>query len=154
MHDHDSPDGEPDLQLGALRLWVHERQYPEQSDWDAGWLVASAICESKHGRVTVLKDPFLHADELRRWLDELLRLQSRAGERARLCCNDKVLAISLAAPKGQTGLTLSIELRPDLDTETHHYTARVESDVLGELITTLRFLLASHEPPDGWPQAV
>ena len=37
--------GQPDITVGALHIWIHERQFPESEDfWDGNWGNATAHC--------------------------------------------------------------------------------------------------------------
>jgi hypothetical protein len=46
--------GKPALQIGALRVWVHGRQFPDAEDaWDGNWLNVSAHYAAHGARVAV-----------------------------------------------------------------------------------------------------
>jgi len=57
--------GQPDITVGALHIWIHERQFPESEDfWDGNWGNATAHCSAEGAEVWV-NGPTLHLLELK-----------------------------------------------------------------------------------------
>ena len=95
----------PDLEVAGLRLWVHGRESPENSDfWDGNWLRATAHCSGTGAWVSV-SGSFLRTDELLRWLSEIEVLQQSLTGQAQLAPIEPELRVLLQAL--EQGHTLS-----------------------------------------------
>jgi len=104
---------EPDIEITALKIWVHDRQFEESQDyWDGNWIRATALCA--RGGVSVQADgPFLHLSELAKFLNELVELNDTLQGEAVLSCMEPNLGVKLSVTDSLGHINAEIELTPD-----------------------------------------
>jgi hypothetical protein len=138
------PFGEPDIQLAALKLWIHKRV--SSSDpidyWDGNWLNVTAICEST-GAVVRLSGNFIHLPELSAWMRDAERMHRTLKGRAALDCMEPGLIVELVAESlGRIQMTVNIS--PDPVTQDHSFRFEIDQSYLPALIEQCRAVLCTY----------
>ena len=147
------PLGAPSLALGALRLWVHRRQFPDAEDrWDGNWLVVTAE-HRQAGATVAVTGPILDAVGLERFRDELVVVHhTRAGE-ATLASPEPNLHVRVGPPDRHGHLRLRVEITPDPSIEGHWFEIDIDQSHLPPAIVQLERVLERF-PVRGLPVAI
>jgi hypothetical protein len=138
------PSGEPDLQIGGFRLWVHGREFPDVEDyWDGNWLSVTARVEANGARVQA-DGPFLRNTEVAGFLDSIRTLYATLDSSAELRSLEPELAIVLKGD-GSGGIAVKIDLTPDHLNQQHTFEFGMDQTYLQPLIASLEAIL------EKWP---
>ena len=136
-------EAEPDLRLEGFRLWVHGRERPDANDWaDGNWLLVTARMEAAGARVEA-KGPFLRAEELAAFAEQLKALDATLAGKAELSCMEPQLHVLLEGT-GLGHIAATIELTPDLANQTHRFRLETDQTWLGRMLTSLDAVLESY----------
>jgi hypothetical protein len=132
--------GIPSLQLDALRIWVHGRQFPDSLDfWDGNWLNITANCASAGSSVWI-SGPRIHLSELETLYNEATRLYDTLTGEAALKCLEPELNVLLKA-KSLGHIAVTVQITPDHLNQSHRFLFEVDQTYLpaflGQLKTTL-----------------
>lgn len=132
--------GPPDIEIGTVRFWIHNRQFPDSTDfWDGNWLKATVACEAE-GAIVWVSGPILHLSELKNWAAACQQMSETLSGRADLSCIEPNLAIELSLNKmGQ--LQMDVFLTADHLTQTHHFEFSLDQSDLPNLIRGVRKVL-------------
>lgn len=66
----------PDLSIGCLKLWIHEREFLDSDDyWDGNWLAATAHYITASSSVKI-SGPFIHLSDLANLKDSFQKLSA------------------------------------------------------------------------------
>lgn len=135
--------GSPDIQIDGLKIWVHNRQFPEAMDYDDGnWLNITACCESKGAQIWVAGN-ILTLPELEHWLIDIEKMSKDLIGEANLDCLEPGLNIKLSVNKlGQ--LKMVVDITPDLLMQMHQITMELDQTYLVPLSTSIRKVLSSY----------
>ncbi len=144
--------GEPSLVLGKLKLWVHQRQFPNADDyWDGNWLSVTAQYH-RHQSSVVVNGPILHLGELWGLYQGCTRMHTALKGQAALECIEPNLSLQLSA--GPTGrIQVETKITPDQLTETHAYTDEIDLSYLPAIIAALEAIFNDYpiKEPSGVP---
>lgn len=137
--------GDPDLRIAGLRLWVHNRQFPESEDyWDGNWLNVTAECRSPGTSVRV-DGPIVHLGEIQMLIEQLEVLYRSLHGQARLECMEPNLDVSLRALTGGH-IEVRISLTPNQLAESHTYTEGLDQTFLPGIIAECKAILGKFPP--------
>src|SRR5262245_32494289 len=136
--------GEPDIKFAGFSLWVLNRQFPARNDyWDGNWLNVRVRVEARGAAVEVC-GPILHAPEIKRFLDELGRLNSQLKGEAALHCMEPNLDVVIQGD-ARGHLLATIMITPDQMTQSHRFIFSADQTFLSPMIVSCKRILSS------WP---
>jgi hypothetical protein len=132
---------EPDLRLGGFSLWVSGRQFPDATDyWDGNWLNVRVQIEAP-GALVRTEGPFLLAQELASFAEQLGILYEALGGTAELRCLEPNLDIAIrCASRGQ--VLVKIMVTPDHMTQSHSFEFELDQSYLGLLLDQCKSVLS------------
>ena len=143
--------GEPDIQVAALKLWIHGRAFEESQDyWDGNWLRVTAHCAEGGGSARV-HGSLLHLRELASFTGECVRLHETLQGKAELSCMEPNLGVELSALDSRGTIEVGIRLTPDHLTQQHSFQFSIDQSYLPGIIAGLRKALAKF-PIRGGPE--
>ena len=150
--------GDPAFQVGGLRVWVQDREFPDAMDyWDGNWLDVTAYCQYPGANVWH-QGTFVRTDELLDFLMECERLHATLTGQAALNCMEPNLHVELLAlAHGQ--VTLKVALTSDHLSQRHEFEEQIDQSYLPGIISACRILLQrfpvvgsrDSEPDNGAP---
>ncbi len=130
--------GEPDIEIWALRIWIHGREFEESEEyWDGNWLRATALCVEGGGSVQV-HGPIVHTSGLVSFLNDCERIHETLRGMANLECMEPNLRVELAMSDSKGGLTAVVRITPDHLCQEHTFRFGADQSYLPGLITGLR----------------
>lgn len=133
--------GDPDLQVGSLRVWIHGRQFPDAEDyWDGNWLRVTAWFSSEHAMVRT-DGPIIHLGEIVGLLRECESLYQSLKGKASLQCIEPNLRVTLEA-EWNGSVKTDVSITPDQLTERHHFHETLDQTYLPGLVTQCKAVLA------------
>ena len=138
--------GEPDLQIGNLRLWIHGLQFPKATDyWDGNFLRVTAYCGSPDSAVRV-HGSFIHLSEIDFFLQEAQHIYQTLKGTAALNCMEPNLNVLMNT---QTGghIAVTINITPDHMTESHTFKDQLDQSYLPAIIKSCKQILKQYELP-------
>lgn len=114
------PEGEPDLKLAGLSLWVLARQFPDATDfWDGNWLHSLVRVET-HGARVEAGGPVLRTDELCDFANQLAGLRDGMLDSAELICTEPVLGVKITRDTAR-GFRAAVHITTDVADPSHHH---------------------------------
>ncbi|MFN0206892.1 MAG: hypothetical protein ACKVS6_11360 [Planctomycetota bacterium] len=135
--------GEPDLQLGDLRIWVHSRQFPESVEyWDANWLNVTALNESTNSHVYTT-GAILHGGEFATFRAETEQLYSTLSGAAKLGGIEPWLSVTMKG-NGRGAIELEVCITTDDLAEKHTYMKRLDQTHLPPVVRACQNILAKY----------
>ncbi|MCP4593000.1 MAG: hypothetical protein GY842_19885 [bacterium] len=124
----------PDIQLGGLGIWIHEREFSGAPDpWDGNGLIVTIRCVAGGADVWV-HGPVLRVDELNNWRRQCAHLHQALVGVARLVCVAPHLAVELNIDD-QGRLAATVDITPDHDTQRHRFAFELDQSHLAELVS-------------------
>lgn len=121
--------GEPDIKLAGLQIWVHDRQYPDTSDyWDGNWINVTACCEDEEANACA-SGPFIHLSELQTWMVAAKELSKTLEGEANLYCMDQELLVTLKA-ESSGHIAMDVEITPDFNEQEHKFSFKLDQSYL------------------------
>ncbi len=125
--------GAPDIEIGALRFWIHDRQFPEMDDfWDGNWVNATVHCSAKGAEVRI-QGPFLHLPELKKWAEDCQQMYATLSGHAHLECMEPELDVKMEmAPTGHVKMTVNIT--PDNLDQNHQFDFSIDQSYLPSVV--------------------
>jgi hypothetical protein len=138
----------PTVEFGALRLWVHGRQFPEATDpWDGNWLRVTAQC-GRPGVSVVVSGAILDTVSFLSWKTQLALLYQTLRGTAVLESVEPNLRVSAEA-RGATGrIDVRVEITPDHMSEGHWFTFDADQTYLPPVIDRCEQLLRDYPVRD------
>jgi hypothetical protein len=134
--------GEPDIEIAALRIWVHGRHCEDPEDyWDANWLCVTAHCAEGGGSVRA-DGTILHLSELATFNAECAKLHETLKGKAELSCMEPNLGVELTASDSRGGIEAEVRLTPDHLTQEHSFRFAIDQSYLPGILKGLRKVLA------------
>ncbi len=132
--------GPPDIEVGTLRFWVHDRERPATDDeWDGNWVESTVHCSAEGAEVRV-RGPILRLDELQRWADACRRMQGAFAGRADLECVEPNLHVGLEIdPAGHVQMT--VDITADSLYQKHQFHFEIDQSYLSGIIQGCRAVL-------------
>ena len=132
--------GEPDIRLAGLRIWIHNRQFPDAQDyWDGNWI--NAIAEfTATGAIVKVEAPFIHLGDLSYWLETLTALQSSLKGEANYEPMEPELKIGMAAD-ALGHIIVNLEITPDIISQKHWFEFDIDQSYLSPLVSDLESVL-------------
>lgn len=122
--------GQPALQIGALRIWVHGRQFPEAMDaWDGNWLNVTTHYAAD-GASAVVAGSVLDTMSFATFGNELRTLhQSLSGEAKLESLEPDFMAHIIGG--GETGrMRLRVEMTPNHLAQGHWFEQEIDQSYL------------------------
>jgi hypothetical protein len=143
MQDRAMTFGEPDLRLEGLRIWVHDRQFPDRQDyWDGNWLNATVQCSATDASVSVT-GAIIHLPELEGWAAGTEALLRTLEGVARLACIEPFVSVTLTA--GSRGhVKMEVSVTPDHLNQRHWFQFEIDQSYLPPLVRQCRAVLAAY----------
>jgi hypothetical protein len=134
--------GEPDLDLAGLKLWIHGYQYQNADDfWDGNWLTATAIC-SENGATVRVQGHFIRTDEIAEWGRSVEKLSVDLRGEAILESMEHAIELTLKV-LSLGAIEMKVQITPDLSTQEHKFTFSIDQSYLGQFSSQCaRLLLA------------
>ena len=143
--------GEPDIEIAALRIWVHGREFEDAEDyWDGNWLRATAHCAAS-GASSRAHGSILHLGELVGFLDECAVLHKTLEGKAELSCIEPNLGVELSTSESRGNIDVNVRLTPDHLTQEHLFRFAIDQSYLPGIIKGIRKVLESF-PVRGRPE--
>jgi len=135
--------GDPTLEVGRLKVWVHGRQFPQSEDyWDGNWLSVTAYYHRSESSV-VAGGPIVHLGELWGLYQGILRMHEASAGEANLECLEPNLTVRLeAGSRGQ--LKVETSITPNHLSETHKYEDELDLSYLPAIISSFRALFSAY----------
>lgn len=135
--------GEPDIQLSGLSIWIHQRQFPDATDyWDGNWLVITASCEASGASVWI-HGPHIHLSEIKRLVDGVEQMQSSFSGVAELGCMEPEFDLKLKV-KEQGRIEMQVSINPDHPFQSHRFKFEIDQSFLPKLIRECRKTLTEY----------
>lgn len=142
-------DGEPDLRIEGLSLWIHGRQFPDAEEyWDGDWLNVTARYERGQSSVGA-GGSILRVSEIVQFRKECEGLYESLEGKAKLDCLEPNLTIELSARIGGHVSTLC-RITPEHLSEQHQFSGCIDQSYLPGVISQCKRIEASY-PPRGTP---
>lgn len=141
--------GQPTLQIGPLRIWVHGRQFPDAMDaWDGNWLNVTAHYVA-HGASVVVTGPVLDTVSFATFGKELRTLhQSLSGE-AKLESVEPDIIVRIVGG-GDTGrMQLRVEMTPDNVAQGHWFEHEIDQSYLPAAIAACEAVVGRYPVRNG-----
>jgi hypothetical protein len=133
----------PNIQIEGLSIWVHGREFPEETDyWDGNWLRVTVECSSNGAEVSV-SGPIIHLSELAAWTDAAEKLHKTLHGEANLDCIEPELSVELVIDK-LGSISMTVNITPDHLLQEHCFRFKIDQSYLPELIRSCRTVLASY----------
>jgi len=131
---------EPDLQSGALSIWVLSRAFPESRDYfDGNWLVVRATVNVGRSSVTT-EGVILMTADFARFRDELATMQTTLVGEARLDSYEPNLKLVLSA-RSLGHISWKLEITPDHLNEHHTFEDGFDQTYIKPLIDSCDAIL-------------
>ena len=132
--------GKPSLTIKGFQLWVHDRQFPNRSDyWDGNWLLATAHCRGSITDVWIISAPFIHLSELARFKDELEEFIEGTTDKAVLSTLEQLLFIEFEGKSDE--ILMKVDIAPNHIDKKHEYLFIVSKNDIDRLNPELNELL-------------
>ena len=113
--------GDPDLDMGPVKVWVHGYQFPDASDeWDGNWLRITASATG-HGSSVRLSGAYLETLSFARFLDDLPALARSLEHVATLDSLEPNLLIEVSTIDRVGHLRVRTTITGEHLTESHHF---------------------------------
>lgn len=133
--------GDPDISVAALKIWTHNRQFPDSDDyWDGNWINSSAQMSANGATVEVIA-PFIHLGELKRWYGQLLDLNKSLSGEANLEPMEPDLSVSMKA-ESLGHITVNVNMTPDNISQKHWFEFEIDQSYIPKLIGDLEAVLS------------
>jgi hypothetical protein len=142
-------DGQADVQIGPLRIWVHGRQFPEAVDaWDGNWLYVTAQYSASGASVTV-SGPILDTVSFATFGEQLQALYESLAGQAKLESAEPNLTACINA-LGPTGrMELRVDLTQDNIAQGHWFVQEIDQSYLPTVIAACETVLQRYSVRDG-----
>jgi hypothetical protein len=135
--------GPPSVRLGAFKLWVHGRQFPEAQDrWDGNWLNVTAHC-GQAGASVWATGAILDTIGLLRFRDELERLHQTLSGEAVIESPEPNVVVRVAAADGAGHLRVRVEVSPDHLAQGHWFEFEIDQSYLPAVVAQLESVLVA-----------
>ncbi len=135
--------GEPDICIGALRIWVHGRQFPDAQDyWDGNWLMTTAMYRSP-GSWVCTSGPILRLDELVQLMTEGERLYSSLAGTATLPCIEPNLRVKMTG-NGRGQIEVEVAITSDQILEEHRFRDQIDQTLLPQIIQACHAIISKY----------
>lgn len=133
---------DPSISIGALKIWINGRQFPDLSDyWDGNWIDVTALCEGMGSRIQVT-GPFIHLTELQAWREDLKEFESTLKGSVELPAMEPTLNIKIEEEESSRGhLKCIVLITGDHLSEEHRYLFQIDQSYLPGLIAQLGAVL-------------
>src|SRR5712664_2658103 len=118
--------GEPDLVVGELQVWVHNRS-------DEDWLSVTAKCAS-HGATVITQGEIVHLLDIETFLKELEALQETKKGKATLSCTEPSLWVELKTADRLGHLNLTVKISPDYVNQSHTFQSTIDQTYLPNIV--------------------
>jgi hypothetical protein len=125
--------GSPDIEIGTLYFWIHNRQFPDAKDfWDGNWVNTTVYCSAKGANVWV-EGPILHLSELKKWTDDCQKMYDSLSGGAELNCMEPHLYIKMSIDKtGQ--IEMQVDITADNLCQMHKFKFSIDQSYLPRMI--------------------
>ena len=122
--------GPPDLQIGALRLWVHGRQFPEALDeLDGNWLNVSAHYAA-HGASVAVSGAILDTVSFATFERQLETLHESLAGQAVLASDEPELRAQIDGGGASGRMQLRVDMTPDNVAQGHWFEQEIDQSYL------------------------
>jgi hypothetical protein len=110
--------GQPDIELTGLRIWIHERQFPDAMDyWDGNWINVTVHCEATGASVQV-RGSIIHLSEVVCLLDGVEHLYNELCGKVEMKCMEPGLSVGLEA-LNSGHIDMTVNITPDHLSQAH-----------------------------------
>jgi hypothetical protein len=124
------PLGQPDLQVAALRIWVHARAHTgSEEPYDADWLIVTAHCSGSGANVLV-RGAFATSSGFERFADGCDALYRTLSGKAALASDELNLTVTLEATDRTGHLLAVVEITPDHMSQEHRFEFQIDQTYL------------------------
>jgi hypothetical protein len=131
---------DPDISVGGLMLWIHNRQFPDSTDyWDGNWVNSTARMSANGARVEVAA-PFIHLGEIRRWHEEITKLSETLSGTAELAPMEPELKVAMRCDS-LGHVTVEVEMTPNVISQKHWFEFEIDQSYLPALVKDLERVL-------------
>ena len=131
--------GAPDIELGALKIWVHGRQYPEVTDyWDGNWVRVTVYCSS-HNSYVITSGPIVHLSEIAHLLRIAEEINEGVAKNAELELMEQDLSFHFES-RATGRVNVEAHITPSLE-EAHRYSLDLDQSYLTLLARGCRTVL-------------
>jgi len=135
--------GPPHLAIGGLRIWVHGRQFPENTDyWDGNWLNLTAHCGSAGAEVRI-SGSILHLGEVSRFLKMCEEAYDRLDGLAVLGGTEPNLRVQLSMESGGH-MMVTVEITPDHMQQWHTFKFELDQTYLPGIIANCKTIIEAY----------
>jgi hypothetical protein len=132
--------GPANISIAGFHLWVHNRQFPEATDyWDSNWVNITAHCRAKGAEVWV-EGPIIHLSELDRWIEVCQEMHQRLAGEANLDCMEPELSVRLRMDN-HGHIAMRVAITPDHLAQEHIFHFAIDQSYLPGLIGAGREIL-------------
>ncbi len=141
--------GQPALQIGPLRIWVHGRQFPDAMDaWDGNWLNVTAHYVA-HGASVVVAGPVLDTVSFASFGKELKTLHQWLSGEAKLESVEPDVMVRIVGG-GETGrMQLRVEMTPDNVAQGHWFEQEIDQSYLPAAIAACEAVVERYPVRNG-----
>lgn len=147
MKDFGQQLGDPDIKLAGLSIWVHQRQFPNSTDyWDGNWLVVTASCEAS-GAIVWTKGPIIHLPEIERLMTSAQQMHASLSGTAELGCIEPELDFRLNMT-GQGRIEMEVNITSDHLVQEHCFRFELDQSYLPKLVNDCAKVLAKYPVKD------
>ncbi len=133
--------GEPNIEIGPLRIWVHGRQFDDSQDyWDGNWLRITAHCAEGGGSVRA-HGSILHLPELASFATQCESLHEVLSGKAELSCMEPNLGVELSIADSRGTIEAEVRVSPDHLHQDHRFRFSIDQSHLPAISAGVRGVL-------------
>lgn len=143
MNSDDNKLGSPDIELAGLMIWIHDRQFPDTTDyWDANWLNVTVYC-SKEGSNVKVNGNIIHLSELLQFLSGVKKLNKNLKGKAEMLCMEPYLSATLETGK-HGHIDMAVNITPDHLHQKHTFRFEIDQSYLTKFISSCEATLEKY----------
>jgi hypothetical protein len=136
-------DGEPDLKIFGLSVWVDGREFPDSSEYyDGNWLKVEAQVEVSGAKVRCA-GPILMTSDLQRFRDKLIDVNATLAGEATLSSYEPNLKVTLKI-MSLGHVEAEVEITPDHLNQFHRFSFELDQSYLPNVIQSCEAILAHY----------
>ena len=131
---------QPDIEVGHLKIWVHNRQFPEVYDyWDGNWLNVTVRCRTVEAHGAILTSPEIHG-----FAQSCSACLQGSAQVVELRCTEPNLDLSFRKSDNLGHFTGEVRITPDHMAERHTYMFDIDQSFLPTIIRQCQDVLATY----------
>ncbi len=133
--------GPPDITLGGLQIWVHDRDHPWLRASPGDWLHITAHCGGKGADVWV-RGSIIMLEEVKSWTEECEKIYRSLSGRAQLGGIEPELAVTMEVSDRLGHVRVSVSITPDYLRQQHKFEFELDQSYVPSVIQQCKKVLS------------